>query len=174
MKILLRQETPEDQPAVKNVLDAAFGQSDESLMVERLRQSPEYIPELSLIAERNGVVVGCIHFSRLIIRSGAADHFSLSLAPVAVLPEFQNRGIGTLLIREGLERARELGFSSVVVIGHPAYYPRFGFKPAGRWDITALFPVPGEAFMAMELVKGGLDGVSGTVIFSQAFGLGDG
>jgi predicted N-acetyltransferase YhbS len=94
---------------------------------------------------------------------------SLALAPVAVLPEYQNQGIGGKLIMEGHRLARELGYGSVIVVGHPAYYPRFGYKPASRWNITASFEVPDEAFMALELLEGGLKDVSGEIEYVKEF-----
>ena len=94
---------------------------------------------------------------------------SLALAPVSVLPEYQNKGIGGLLITEALKEAKELGYNSVVVLGHPEYYPRFGFKKASLWGIKAPFEVPNEAFMAMNLGKNALNNVSGVVEYPSVF-----
>ncbi|MCI6619322.1 MAG: N-acetyltransferase [Prevotella sp.] len=129
-----------------------------------------FVGALSVVAEVEGTVVGHALLTR--IRIEAADgavHESLALAPVAVRPDRQRQGIGSELIRRALERAAALGFSSVVVLGHAAYYPRFGFRRASEWGIRAPFPVPDEAFMAVELTDGGLSAVSGTVVYPKAF-----
>lgn len=105
--------------------------------------------------------------TKLYIENDENKYDSLALAPVSVLPEYQNKGIGSKLIRESLNIAKELGFKSVIALGHDKYYPRFGFKPASTWGIKASFPVPDEAFMALELEVGGLDGVTETVIYSK-------
>ncbi len=94
---------------------------------------------------------------------------SLALAPVSVLPEYQNKGIGKDLIHKALEQAKELGHQSIVVLGHPEYYPKFGFEKASQWGIEASFEVPDEAFMAIELYKNSLENVSGIVEYSSVF-----
>ena len=94
---------------------------------------------------------------------------ALALAPMAVHPEFQSQGIGSRLVREGLERCRNLGHRIVVVVGHPEFYPRFGFTPARAKGLEAPFPVPDEAFMVTELVPGALDGVSGMIVYPAPF-----
>jgi predicted N-acetyltransferase YhbS len=93
----------------------------------------------------------------------------LALAPVSVVPEHQNKGIGSALISESLKIAKEIGFKSVIVLGHDKYYPRFGFKPASTWGIKAPFDVPDEFFMALELGDGALEDISGTVVYSKEF-----
>ncbi|MNL62716.1 Acetyltransferase (GNAT) family protein [compost metagenome] len=94
---------------------------------------------------------------------------SIALAPVAVLPQFQKQGIGTQLIERGLSDARVLNFKSAVVLGHPTYYPKFGFVKAEKWSIKAPFDVPSEAFMAIELVENTLQGIAGTVEYPKEF-----
>lgn len=170
MNITIRVETPADYPAVQQVLQAAFGRNDEAILVENLRQQPDFLPALSLVAEIQGAVVGHILFSLISIEGVQHRHRSLALAPVAVLPQWQNQGVGRRLIEEGLAIARQQAFQSVIVLGHALYYPRFGFQPAARWRIVAPFPVPESNFMAMPLQSGGLDGVSGVVKYPEAFG----
>ena len=107
--------------------------------------------------------------TKLLIENGDKKYNSLALAPVSVLPEYQNNGIGSKLIRESLKIAREIGFKSVIVLGHDKYYPRFGFKPASLWGIKAPFEVPVEAFMVLELEVRVLDDVAGTVVYGKEF-----
>lgn len=128
-----------------------------------------FVPELSLVAELDGKIVGHIMLTRLLIENGKNKYDSLALAPVSVIPEYQNKGIGSKLINESLKIAKEIGFNSVIVLGHEKYYPRFGFKPASVWGIKAPFEVPDESFMALELEVRGLDDVTGNVVYSQEF-----
>jgi putative acetyltransferase len=100
---------------------------------------------------------------------GRSEPLGVGLGPVAVLPAAQRRGLGAQLIRTGLERCRMLGYAYVVVLGHPEYYPRFGFEPANGFGLRCEFPVPPEAFMALELRRGGLAGALGTVRYLAAF-----
>lgn len=125
--------------------------------------------KLSLVAELNERIVGHIMLTKLLIENGDKKYNSLALAPVSVLPEYQNNGIGSKLIRESLKIAREIGFKSVIVLGHDKYYPRFGFKPASLWGIKAPFKVPVEAFMVLELEVRVLDDVAGTVVYGKEF-----
>ena len=167
--ITIRPETADDYAAIREVNLLAFGREVEARLVEALRQLPEFIPELSLVAVEAGRVVGHILFSPMVIETKEGAVPALTLAPLAVRPEFQNQGIGSELVRDGLERCRRLGHEIVVVVGHPEYYPRFGFSPARARGLEAPFPVPDEAFLALELVPGALDGVAGTVKFPPPF-----
>jgi len=170
----IRAETPADIEAISEVNRLAFGRENEARLVETIRDTPGFIPALSLVAERDGRVVGHVLFSRIAIRTGGGpDIPALALAPVAVLPEHQGQGIGAALIRTGLDRARDLGHRIVVVVGHPNYYPRFGFTPARAQGLEAPFPVSDPAFMALALVPGALDGVHGLVVYPEAFDGGD-
>lgn len=169
MNLTIRQENPSDYHAVYLVHQSAFEQDAESRLVEKLRNGKAFIPDLSLVARIDQKVVGHILFSKIKIIDGEKMHDSITLAPVAVLPEFQRMGIGSQLIRTGLVKARELGYRSVLVLGHKEYYPRFGFVPASKWEIKSPYEVPDEAFMAMELVPGGLDGIHGKVQYDEAF-----
>jgi putative acetyltransferase len=165
----IRPETAEDYAAIHEVNALAFGQEVEPRLVENLRRLPEFTPELSLVAVEAGRVVGHILFSPLVIETKDGAVPALTLAPLAVRPELQNQGIGSELVRDGLERCRSLGHRIVVVVGHPNYYPRFGFSPAGARGLEAPFSVPDEAFLALELVPGALEGVAGTVKYPPPF-----
>jgi putative acetyltransferase len=165
----IRPEQEGDAPAIRRVVTAAFGGSGEADLIESLRTSPAWIPGLSLVAVEAEDVVGHVLLTRARI-AGSID--ALGLAPVAVEPPRQRRGIGDALVRAGLEAARARGERAVVVIGHPSYYPRFGFRPAVPRGLTSVF-ASGEhadAFMVLELQPGALDGVSGPVEYAEAFG----
>jgi predicted N-acetyltransferase YhbS len=174
MTIHIRQETEKDYPVSAQVVEeafkhAAFSDHTEYHLVANLRKSDVFVPQLSLVAEDKGVIVGHIMLTKLMISDGEKQHESLALAPVSVVPGHQKRGIGSALIRKSLEIARDLGFRSVIVLGYDTYYPRFGFKPAHTWGIKAPFDVSKEAFMALELVDGSLDQVKGTVVYPKVF-----
>jgi putative acetyltransferase len=167
--LIIRPEKEYDNPRIREVNDLAFGQENEGRLIEKLRQTENFIPELSLVAERDDEVVGHILFYPVIIRSAKAKYHSLSLGPMAVTPAYQRQGIGSQMVKEGLETAKTLGHKSVIVVGHPEYYPRFGFRPASQWTIKVPFDVPDEAFLALELVIDELKGKSGTVEYPEEF-----
>jgi putative acetyltransferase len=155
--------------AIHEINTLAFGRENEAELIKKLRESTNFIPELSLVAVINERAVGHILFSPVAIHIKEGILPALALAPMAVQPEFQNRGIGSELVRRGLERCRNLGYGVVIVVGHPTYYPRFGFTPAREKGLEAPFPVPDEAFMAIEFTPGALNGISGMVIYPPAF-----
>lgn len=165
----IRQEVVNDRDAVDEVNRLAFGGPDETRLVQALRQSDAFISELSLVAEKDGTIAGHILFSPITIETKTGAVAALSLAPMAVLPELQRQEIGSELVRRGLERCRALGHEIVIVLGHSAYYPRFGFTPARAMGIECPFPASDESFMAIELVPGALDGVEGTVKYPPEF-----
>ena len=166
----IRKEEDTDYIAITEVNDHAFGQENEGQLVVNLRMHSDFVPELSLVAEVDGKVVGHILFFPIKVVDDGKEFDSLSLAPMSVLPKFQKQGIGSALVKEGLAVAENLGYESVIVLGHAEYYPRFGFRPASQWDIRAPFEdVPDEAFMAMELVDGALDNVRGVVEYPEEF-----
>ena len=171
-QLIIRQETPNDFNEVYEVIQIAFGQDNEAKLVDALRRDPTvFIPELSLVATDNNRIVGHILFTKIIIKDDKGNmNESLGLAPMAVTPEFQKRGIGGQLIKQGLEVAEGSDFKSVIVLGHEHYYPKFGFEPADKWNIKAPFDVPSDVFLAIELVKDGLKNISGTVIYPKEFG----
>jgi predicted N-acetyltransferase YhbS len=174
--INIRKETPDDHRHVIDLTEKAFealeiSDHNEGQLVEKLRKAPAFIEELSLVAELNGHLVGHILFTPVIIDNTAQQFQSLILAPVSVLPEFQKNGIGGELILAGHQKAKELGYTSVILLGHPGYYPRFGYKPASKWGIKTQIPLPSDdVFMAVELTTGALSNVSGMVIFPPEFG----
>ena len=170
MKLEVRRENALDVAGIRGVLLDAFGQPEEADLVEALRRGASFMPELSLVAQAGDIVVGHILFTRLHVR-GDERKPGLALAPMAIRKPFQRLGIGGQLMRAGLAAAREKGEPFVVVLGHPEYYPRFGFERASRFEIRAPMDVPDAALMAMELRPGGLNGVSGVVEWAPEFGI---
>jgi len=174
--IIIRQETQDDYSWVIELTEKAFetleiSDHNEGKLVDTLRKANTFIEELSLVAELNGQIVGHILFTPIIINNGEQQFQSLVLAPVSVLPAFQKQGIGAELSLAGHQKAKELGFQSVILIGHPEYYPRFGYKPASTWGIKTHYELPSDdVFMAVELTEGALSNVSGMVIFPPEFG----
>jgi putative acetyltransferase len=164
----IRREKPEDLAAVRLVNEAAFGRVSEADLVDQLRRNGK--ASISLVAEQDGQVVGHILFSPVTIESESGRYSAIGLAPMAVLPQFQKRGIGSLLVREGLEQCRALGAECVIVLGHPEFYPRFGFVPASRYGIRSEYDVRDEVFMLVELRVGAMKGRSGTAKYQPEFG----
>lgn len=169
--MIIRRETAADYEAIEAIVTAAFGRQDESRLIEALRLAPEYDPELSLVAIEDEQVVGHVLLTAITIDTDRVPFPTLALAPVAVAPERQRQGVGTALIREALKRAKVKGHKVVIVLGHPEYYPRFGFVPASQFGIRARFDVPEEAFMALELKPGALEGRAGAVRYPPPFGV---
>lgn len=170
MEVMIRAERANDLEAITYVNKEAFGRDEEANLVSLLRSSDAFIPCLSLVAEAGEEIVGHILFTRIrIIDSLSRSTESLALAPVAVHSNYQKKGVGSALIREGLYRAREVGYLSAIVLGHENYYTRFGFAPASQWNISPPFEVPDECFMAVELVEHGLMNVSGIVVYAKEF-----
>ncbi len=167
--MIIRPEKKKDYKAIHKVNELAFGGRGEADLIDDLRKIDSFIPELSLVAIQNKEIIGHILFSPIVIKSKKRVTSALTLAPMAVIPEFQNKGIGSKLVLRGLEDCRRHGHKIVVVIGHPEYYPRFGFLPARDRGLNAPFPVPDEAFMVLELVPGALKGAQGEVIFPPPF-----
>jgi putative acetyltransferase len=168
--MLIRPETPTDIPLIYAVNQLAFdGRQEEPDLVDAIRLSDDFIPELSIVAEDNGRVVGHILFSRIHIQIVKGPIPAISLAPLAVLPEYQNQGIGSALVRHGLAECQRLGHAIVIVLGHPGYYPRFGFSTQLAQALECPFGDAGDAWMALELIPGALDGVRGRVVFPPAF-----
>jgi len=165
--MLIRDERETDHAAVHAVNAAAFPTPLEADLVDALRRQAH--PLISLVAESNGTILGHILFSPVTL-DGRPDLRLMGLAPMAVTPEHQSTGIGSALVRAGLAACKEHGFSAVVVLGHPEYYPRFGFAPAVRWGLRSEYDVPDEVFMALELVPGALRDATGTIKYHEAFG----
>jgi putative acetyltransferase len=166
-EVTVRDETPDDVGAIFEVNRWAFGRDDEANLVDALREGGHV--RVSLVAEEEGRVVGHILFTDLTVATPREPVAALALAPLAVLPERQRRGIGSALVREGLRVCPERGHRIAVVLGHATYYPRFGFSPALAQALKA--PFAGDAFMAIELTPGALAGVEGELRYAPPFGL---
>lgn len=175
MDIIIRPELNTEYNKTEEIIQKAFlneeySDQKEHLLVNRIRKSDTFIPELSLVALNQGEdVIGHILLSKIKIIDGNNEVDSLALAPVSVTPEYQKKGIGSQLIQAALKNAKDLGYRSVIVLGHKDYYPKFGFKPASLWNIQAPFEVPDEVFMALELTPNSLEKVQGVVHYSKAF-----
>ncbi|MEG4105135.1 N-acetyltransferase [Microcoleus sp. S13_C5] len=165
----IRTENPEDVEAVRNINIAAFGRENEANLVDKLRGIAS---TFSFVAVQSDRVVGHIFFSPVVVEGKCSRNLSIQgLAPFGVLPNYQRQGIGTLLIQEGLKECGRSGFQAVVVLGHPDFYPRFGFIPASRKGLRCEYDVPDEAFMVLELESGALQDCSGTVKYRSEFSL---
>lgn len=169
--MIIRKEERNDYEAVYEVIKKAFegamhSDGTEQDLVVRLRDCEAFIPELSLVAEINGTVVGHILFTKVEI----GDTVQLALAPLAVLPEYQKQGIGQALIQAGHKKASELGYEYSVVLGSELYYPRFGYEPASNYGIRPPFYVPSTNYMVCTLQENVRE-VAGGVIYSEPFGV---
>ncbi|MBL9134578.1 MAG: N-acetyltransferase [Verrucomicrobiales bacterium] len=160
-KIALRAERRRDVPVIHQVVQAAFGRAAEADLVDALRRGGGLA--LSAVATIDGRVIGHVAFSPVTIGAGNGSTPGLALAPAAVDPEFQGRGIGSRLIGWALDECRRQGHRLVVVLGHPRLYHRFGFRDAESCGILSPFPVPPEVFMVLELVQGAMRGCAGEV-----------
>jgi putative acetyltransferase len=171
----IRPETANDQESQKMqkmIYDlhlAAFGREVEPKLVGKIRSRDNFIPELSLVAVNEKKIVGHLLFSIIAIESKGEEIPTLALSVISVLPEYQGKGIGIKLIERGLDECRRLGHNVVIVIGHPSYYPRFGFVPASGYGLSVPFEAPDEAVMAAELTPGALEGISGTILYPPEF-----
>jgi putative acetyltransferase len=165
--IIVRPEKPEDIPAIRVVIEQAFGRAAEADLVDALRRNGKGI--LSLVAEEDGHITGHILFSLVTLQSDGTELTGVGLAPLAVIPDRQNQRIGSMLVEEGLKRLREDGYRFAIVLGHPHYYPRFGFIPASRFNIKSEYDVADEVFMAMELQPGALRDRSGIARYQPEF-----
>jgi putative acetyltransferase len=166
--ISIRRERPEDIAAVRAVNEAAFEQTTEADIIDALR---DVCPDvLSLVAESDGEVVGHILFSPVTIEDGSQSRQGMGLAPVAVTPDRQRQGIGSELVQAGLEILRKQGCPFVIVLGHPAFYQRFGFVPASRYGLTSQWEgVPDAAFMVLVLDASSMAGVTGVARYREEF-----
>lgn len=165
--ITIRSEEIEDQKGIRRVNEVAFDQAMEADLVDALRTNAH--PHISLVAIVEERIVGHIFFSPVSIESESGTFTAMGLAPMSVLPEFQNQGVGSRLVDEGLKECRELGHSVVVVLGHPNYYPRFGFIPAHLKGLRSEYDVPDDTFMVLELNENALRGRSGLVRYHPEF-----
>ena len=164
----IREEHPDDIAAIRRVVHEAFDRPEEADLVDKLRDHGKF--ELSLVAELDCKVVGHILFTGVTIEGVDPCPRTLGLAPLAVLSEFQRKGVGSALMRRSLERCRDMGHDAIVVVGHPEYYPKFGFLSATRYGLRCEYEVPEDVFMALELRAGALQGTRGLVRYQPEFG----
>jgi putative acetyltransferase len=164
--MLVRPEEQTDRAAVHALNRRAFESEAEANLVDALREHA--LPVVSLVAEHEGEIIGHILFSPVSLL-GHPQLRIMGLAPMAVAPEHQRRGVGSALVRAGLEQCKTLGFGAAVVLGHPEYYPRFGFVPSTRFGITSEYNAPEGAFMAMELQPGYLHQKARTIRYHATF-----
>ena len=165
--MIIRPELPKDRPAIARLTAEAFGGTDEVALIDRLREAN--LVAASMVAEINGNIAGHILLSWLKAEFNGRPLKSLSLAPLAVLPTYQRIGIGAALVNASIRAARDLGAETIFVLGHPHYYPRFGFSPekARKFDN----PFNTDAFMALDLFPDILGTGSGFILYPAAFGL---
>lgn len=166
MNIIIRNEEEKDFDIVNHLTREAFWNvyrpgCDEHYLLHLLRKSPVFIKELDYVAEYNGEIVGNIVYSKAKIINEDNIYETIVFGPVSVAPKYQNRGIGSLLINHTLQKAKEMGFKSVIIFGNPDYYRRFGFENAQKYGITTRDGENFDPFMALELVQDGLKGVKG-------------
>jgi len=166
--VTIRREQGGDEERIRLLNTRAFGQSAEADLVDALRKTcPDAV---SLVAEREDKIVGHILFTPAVIEAQGREIRGMGLAPMSVLPEFQRQGVGSKLVQTGLDEMRKTRQPFVIVLGHPAYYPRFGFTRASRYEISSQYDnVPDEAFMILVLDEAALEGVSGVARYRPEF-----
>ena len=167
----IRQEENKDFDIIYKVIKTSFQSAEhtdgnEQDLVNELRKSNAYIPELSLVAEINGSIIGHIMFTKVKI----GDSMQLALAPLSVLPNYQKQGIGMALIKEGHKRAADLGYEYSTVLGDDKYYSKMGYLTAKSYRIFPPFDVPSENFMACKLIENASD-ISGIIQYAKEFGI---
>jgi len=168
-EIAIRPEKPSEHAAIRDLIIEVFTEKfgsgeDEAALVEEIRKEKSFEPELSLVAAKGQELIGYVLFSPVVIESALAVR-AAALAPLGVRPEFQRRGIGSELVKRGLEQCLRLGYKAVFVLGEAAYYRRFGFRPIGETGLKTPFDGPHD--MVVELADGALDGVSGAVRYPE-------
>ncbi len=167
MNIEIRHESKKDYEEVENLTREAFWDiyqpgCDEHLLAHKLREVPAFIPELDFVAELDGKIVGNIMYSKAkIVDEKGVEHEVITFGPLSVLPSYQKSGIGSRLVNFTIELAKKMGFRAIVIFGNPDYYHRFGFANADKFHITTSDGANFEAFMALELYKGALQGIGG-------------
>ncbi len=165
--VVIRPETVEDFPAVRLVNEQAFARPNEADLVAALRDNAA--PIISLVAVLDGRVVGHIFFSPVTVEAEDGSFAAMGLGPMAVLPAYQSQGVGSALVRAGLAACHDMGEDIVVVLGHPGFYPRFGFVPARPRGLYSEYDVPDDVFMVVELREGALARRGGLVRYRPEF-----
>lgn len=163
----IRSENLEDRNGIRHINIEAFDTDAEANLIDALRKSGTSM--ISLVAEENGELIGHILFTPVTLDGNTSNISIAGLAPMAVLPNWQNKGIGSRLVEEGLRQCERSGYEAVVVLRHTNYYPRFGFVPSLNYGIKSEYDVPAEVFMVKEIQAGALDGCSGSVRYHQVF-----
>ncbi|HEY9197760.1 MAG TPA: N-acetyltransferase, partial [Gammaproteobacteria bacterium] len=163
-EVIVRAEAPEDVRAIDVVNLSAFQGEEEARLVTAIRASAEFIPDLSLVAELNGRIVGHLLLSKVQLQRAGDSRPILALGPMSVVPSQSHRGIGSALIQAAIGRARDMRYTAIVVAGQPEYYERFDFKPALNWTLSSNLRLPADALTAMELVPGTLQN-GGQVVY---------
>ena len=174
MEINIRQESPEDYVEVEKLIEAAFkaekfSDHREHFLVKKLRDSNSFVPELSIVAEIEGEVIGHVLLTKIKIKKENTTFESLALAPISVKPKYQKQGVGGKMIRIAHKKAISLGYKSIVVLGHEDYYPRFGYQITSKFGIKLHFEATEANCMIIELVENGLQDVSGIVEYPRVF-----
>ena len=172
--LIIRKENERDYFEVEYMTKKAFWNKyvpgcTEHYLVHILRQSEDYLPELSRIAEINEEIVGAIMYSKAYVIDGVNKIEVLTFGPLCVEPSYQNKGIGGALLEETMELARKAGYKAIIIFGEPGYYPKHGFKTCDNFGITTKDSKNFDAFMGIELVKDGLKEVKGKFYESEAF-----
>jgi len=166
--IEIREEKQQDYDTVRSVNNQVFGQPDEGRIVDKLREACK--ETISLVAVSGGKIVGHIFFSPVTIKHEDKHVIGMGLAPLAVSPEFQKQGIGSLLVKEGLRRIKESDCPFIIVLGHEHYYSRFGFERASKYGLKCQWDgVSDDAFMVLVLNKSAITGISGVARYSSEF-----
>jgi putative acetyltransferase len=167
MKVHIRPETKDDIRKIWQVNASAFDTEAEANLVDNLRNNG--MPLISLVAEANKKLIGHILFSPVTLSGTKRDIKIAGLAPMSVLPDHQKQGVGAALVQEGLKLCTSSGYKAVVVLGHPDYYPKFGFVPSSGFGIKSEYDVPDEVFMIKELENGALSEYAGVVKYHPLF-----
>lgn len=167
MLITIREESPNDVEAIRKVNQQAFGQVQESRLIDALRANKGFL--LSLVATLNDRVIGHILYSPVYVSNNGDKIIGAGLGPMAVLPEYQHQGVGSKLVDIGNQMLQKSGFPFIVVLGHPEYYPRFGFRPASAYGLKCKWDVPDDVFMVLIMDQSKMETISGLVKYREEF-----
>lgn len=170
----IRTAKPKDYTQIDELIREAFtntehGYGQEAELVNKIRMSSEYVDELELVVADGEKLLGYGLLSEVQIENETKSFTGLVLAPLAVRSEYQNKGVGSLLMKELEKRAVNLNYRFISILGHPSYYPKFGYAAASKYDVFPPFEVPDDAFMIKPLFEGALNDISGTIKYSEAF-----